>query len=57
MRDVVISERTDGTLFVGIDATKKGPEDGLMRPWPDDIEMSQDIVEKVNQRWSEYGFK
>lgn len=57
MRDMVISERTDGTLFVGIDATKKGPEDGLMRPWPDDIEMSQDIVEKVNQRWSEYGFK
>ena len=57
MRDMIRMERTDGSLFIGIDATKKGPEDGLMRPWPDDIEMSAEIVEKVNQRWSEYGFK
>ncbi len=57
MRDMIYVERTDSSLFIGIDATKKGPEDGLMRPWPDDIEMSAEIVEKVNQRWSEYGFK
>ncbi|GAU78525.1 menaquinone biosynthesis decarboxylase [Fusibacter sp. 3D3] len=57
MRDLICIEKTDGTLFVGLDATKKGPEDGLMRPWPDDIEMSAEIVEKVNRRWSEYGFK
>lgn len=57
MRDLIRMERMDGLLFIGLDATKKGPEDGLMRPWPDDIEMSAEIVEKVNQRWSEYGFK
>jgi 4-hydroxy-3-polyprenylbenzoate decarboxylase len=28
-----------------------------MRPWPDDIEMSQDIKELVDKRWTEYGFK
>jgi 4-hydroxy-3-polyprenylbenzoate decarboxylase len=54
-RDMVIKTRPDGSLFVGIDATKKGPEDGLMRPWPDDIEMSAEIVEKVNERWPQYG--
>lgn len=54
-RDVVIAKRPDGRLFIGIDATKKGPEDGLMRPWPDDIEMSEDIIERVTERWSEYG--
>jgi 4-hydroxy-3-polyprenylbenzoate decarboxylase len=54
-RDMVIKMRQDGSLFVGIDATKKGPEDGLMRPWPDDIEMSPEIIDKVNERWSLYG--
>ena len=32
-----------------IDATKKGPADGHARPWPDDIEMSADIKERVNR--------
>jgi 4-hydroxy-3-polyprenylbenzoate decarboxylase len=54
-RDMIIRKRSDGTLFIGIDATKKGVEDGLMRPWPDDIVMSKDVVEKVNERWQEYG--
>lgn len=54
-RDLIIHEDGKGGLFVGIDATKKGPADGLMRPWPDDIEMSADIIELVNQRWSSYG--
>ena len=54
-RDIIIKTRQDGSLFVGIDATKKGPEDGLMRPWPDDIEMSPSIVEKVSKRWADYG--
>lgn len=54
-RDMFIKSREDGTLFVGIDATKKGPADGLMRPWPDDIEMSPDIKAKVDERWPEYG--
>lgn len=53
-RDLVISEHEKG-LFIGIDATKKGPADGLMRPWPDDIEMSEDIKALVDSRWSSYG--
>ena len=54
-RDMLIYPRTDGTLFVGIDATKKGPADGLMRPWPDDIAMSPEIKARVDERWAEYG--
>lgn len=56
-RDMVIQSRSDGSLFVGIDATKKYPEDGLMRPWPDDIVMQQAIIDKVTQRWPEYGIE
>ena len=55
MRDILIKNRLDGSIFVGVDATKKGIEDGLTRPWPNDIEMSLDIVKKVTERWSQYG--
>lgn len=55
-RDLLIEDDEQGHLFVGIDATKKGPLDGLMRPWPDDIEMSEDIIALVTKRWSSYGF-
>lgn len=55
MRDLVIAKRPDGRLFVGIDATKKGPSDGLMRPWPEDIEMTEDIIQLVTERWLQYG--
>ncbi|GHV40505.1 menaquinone biosynthesis decarboxylase [Clostridia bacterium] len=40
---------------VGIDATKKWASEGYPREWPDDIEMSEDVKEKVTQNWSEYG--
>ncbi|GAB6107080.1 menaquinone biosynthesis decarboxylase [Fusibacter bizertensis] len=55
MRDLVIAKRPDGRLFVSIDATKKGPSDGLMRPWPEDIEMTEDIIQLVTERWLQYG--
>lgn len=42
---------------VGIDATKKWPSEGHTRPWPDDIEMSDEIKAKVASRWAAYGFK
>lgn len=42
-------------LVVGIDATKKTLADGQTRPWPDDIEMSQDIIDLVSKRWASYG--
>lgn len=40
-----------------IDATKKGPEDGHTRPWPDDIVMDRHVVEAVRDRAGELGIK
>lgn len=40
---------------LGIDATKKWPEEGHMRPWPDDIVMDDNIKRLVDDRWHEYG--
>ena len=42
LRDVSLDK--DGLI---IDATKKGTVDGFVREWPDEIEMSRDIKEKV----------
>jgi 4-hydroxy-3-polyprenylbenzoate decarboxylase len=66
-RDVII---TDGPLDIldhscpqigfggkmGIDATRKGPGEGFVRPWPDEIKMDPQIQKKVEERWKEYGF-
>ncbi len=40
---------------LGIDATRKWPEEGHAREWPDPLAMPPDIVELVTRRWSEYG--
>ncbi len=40
---------------MGIDATRKFPEEGHNREWPKDIAMSENIIEMVNKKWSEYG--
>ena len=40
---------------MGIDATKKWPEEGFTREWPDDIKMSPEIVDIVNKKWNTYG--
>jgi len=40
---------------MGIDATKKWPEEGFTREWPDDIKMSQEIFDLVNKKWNTYG--
>lgn len=45
----------DGRLAV--DATKKWPDEGLTRPWPEDIVMSAEIKERVDRRWREYGLE
>ncbi len=34
---------------VGIDATRKGPEDGFTRPWPDEIRMSPEVLQKIDR--------
>src|SRR5213080_3666467 len=39
---------------LGIDATAKGPDEGT-RPWPEEIEMSDEIRALVDRRWDEYG--
>jgi len=39
---------------IGIDATHKGLEEGT-RDWPPEIEMSDEIRERVSSRWAEYG--
>jgi len=40
---------------MGIDATRKWPEEGHPRQWPDEIEMSAEVKEAVSRRWREYG--
>ncbi len=40
---------------MGVDATRKLPEEGHPRPWPEPIEMSPDVKERVTRRWFEYG--
>jgi 4-hydroxy-3-polyprenylbenzoate decarboxylase len=42
---------------VAIDATRKGPEDGHARPWPDDIEMDLEVVRSVRERAKELGIE
>ena len=64
-RDIVITEGPTDQLDhaplvenlggkIGIDATHKLPEEGA-RAWPEEIEMSAEIKELVDRRWSEYG--
>ncbi len=40
---------------VGIDATRKVPGEGQVRPWPPEIEMSPEVRALVTRRWPEYG--
>jgi 4-hydroxy-3-polyprenylbenzoate decarboxylase len=42
---------------MGVDATKKWPEEGFTRPWPDQIVMDPRIKEVVDRRWKEYGLE
>ena len=39
---------------LGLDATHKGPAEGA-RPWPQEIEMSDEVRALVDSRWAEYG--
>ena len=40
---------------VGIDATKKWPEEGFTRPWPDEIVMTAGVKKKIDSIWSRLG--
>jgi 4-hydroxy-3-polyprenylbenzoate decarboxylase len=67
-RDILISEGPLDVLDhssprpiygakMGIDATKKWPEEGYQREWPDEIHMSDEIRKLVDRRWKEYGIQ
>ena len=40
---------------MGIDATRKWPEEGHPRPWPELIRMTPEVQALVDRRWPEYG--
>lgn len=40
---------------MGIDATRKFPDEGHPREWPDEMLMTPDVIERVSKRWAEYG--
>lgn len=40
---------------MGVDATKKWPEEGYEREWPEELRMSWEIKKLVDKRWEEYG--
>lgn len=40
---------------LGIDATRKFPEEGHPRAWPEEMVMSPEIKDLVTRRWAEYG--
>ena len=42
---------------MGIDATRKWPTEGFTRPWPDEVEMSADVKERIAKRWKEFGLE
>lgn len=41
---------------IGIDATRKIAGEGVVREWPEELEMSADVKQLVERRWKEYGF-
>jgi 4-hydroxy-3-polyprenylbenzoate decarboxylase len=42
---------------MGIDATRKGATEGFDRPWPDEVEMSDEVKERITKRWKEFGLE
>lgn len=42
---------------LGIDATRKGPDEGYARTWPPEIVMDEPTRDLVNRRWHEYGLR
>ena len=40
---------------MGVDATRKWPEEGFTRQWPDVIRMSPDVSQRVDELWKKAG--
>jgi 4-hydroxy-3-polyprenylbenzoate decarboxylase len=45
-RDIQIADQR-----IGIDVTRKMPEEGYQQNWPEEIVMSKEVVQKVDQKW------
>jgi len=45
-RDIQIADQR-----IGIDVTRKLPEEGYRQNWPDEIVMSDEIIQKVDKKW------
>ena len=41
---------------IGIDATRKIPGEGVVRDWPEQLRMSEEVRQLIERRWGEYGF-
>ena len=41
---------------IGIDATRKIPGEGIVRDWPEEMKVSEEVATLIEQRWVEYGF-
>jgi 4-hydroxy-3-polyprenylbenzoate decarboxylase len=65
-RDVIIQEGATDALDhasyrfafggkIGIDATRKLPEEGYVREWPDLIQMSPEVKARVDELWKKLG--
>ncbi|MBM3476065.1 MAG: menaquinone biosynthesis decarboxylase [Armatimonadetes bacterium] len=52
--DHAAPQPTVGTKM-GIDATRKWPEEGIRRPWPDEITMTEDVKRRIDEIWSSLG--
>jgi 4-hydroxy-3-polyprenylbenzoate decarboxylase len=52
-RDVaIIDDGPGGPCFV-VDGSPKLPDEGFTRDWPDKIEMSDEVVRRVDRRWAQ----
>jgi 4-hydroxy-3-polyprenylbenzoate decarboxylase len=40
---------------IGFDATRKWPGEGVVRPWPEEIRMTDEVRAAVDARWAEFG--
>jgi 4-hydroxy-3-polyprenylbenzoate decarboxylase len=42
---------------MGVDATRKWPQEGFARPWPDVITMTPEVKKRVDELWKKAGLK
>ncbi len=53
-RDAWVMEGLDGPVLV-LDGTRKLKDEGFERRWPEKIQMSDEVIQRVNRRWEGLG--